>query len=191
MDFASIRELQKLWTHHCTSGAARNSREVVKYQIVKYVEDRNADDINRGDYDCFVSVKAIINHLVHNHGSLTTSLFIDMNGSPATPSPEAVTWIITTCIQELVDDQYLLYIYDRQRVRSRIAELVRYLSYLKQRFDEDYTSSPGLAHMVKLEVKNRLRPRRDIPLMQAIRTLSTVKNIIQIDETFGRFYRKI
>lgn len=187
MDFASIGELQKLWTHQCTSGAARNSREAVKYQIVKYVEDRNADDINRGDYDCFVSVKAIINHLVHNHGSLTTSLFIDMNGSPATPSPEAVTWIITTCIQELVDDQYLLYIYDRQRVRSRIAELVRYLSYLKQRFDEDYTSSPGLAHMVKLEVKDRLRPRRDIPLMQAIRTLSTVKNVIQIDENIRPF----
>ena len=29
----------------------RNKKEAVKYQIVKYVEDRNADDINR-DYDC-------------------------------------------------------------------------------------------------------------------------------------------
>ncbi len=187
MDFASIEELQKLWTHHCTPEAAENSKEAVKYQIVKYVEDRNAADINRGDYDCFVSLKDIINHLTKNHGSLITSLFIGMKGSPTAPSPETVTWIIVTCVQELVDDQYLLYIYDRQRVRSRIAELVRYLSYLKQRFDEDYTASPGLTHMVKLEVKSRLRPRRDIPLMRAIRTLSAVKNAVQIDENIRPF----
>ena len=116
-----------------------------------------------------------------------TSLFTDMKGSPATPSPETITWIVVTCIQELVDDHYLIYIYDRQRVRSRIAELVRYLSYLKQRFDGDYTSSPGLAHMVKLEVKSRLRPRRDIPLMRAVRTISTVKNVVQIDESIQPF----
>jgi len=186
VNFASIEELQKLWTHPCTP-EVENSKEAVKYQIVKYVEDRNADDINRGDYDCFVSLKDIINHLTKNHGSLIISLFIGMKGSLTAPSPEMVTWIIATCIQELVDDQYLLYIYDRQRVRSRIAELVRYLSYLKQRFDEDYTASPGLAHMVKLEVKSRLRPRRDIPLMQAIRKLSAVKNAIPINEDIRPF----
>lgn len=190
MDFASIEELQKLWTHPCTPEAVESNKEAVKYQILKYIEDRNADDINRGDYDCFVSLKDIVNHLTDNHGSLITSLFIGMKGSPTTPSPETVTWIIVTCVQELVDEQYLLYIYDRQRVRSRIAELVRYLSYLKQRFDEDYTASPGLAHMVKLEVKSRLRPRRDIPLMQAIRTLSAVKNAIQIDENIRPFLQK-
>lgn len=182
--------LQKLWIHPCTPEAAENNREAVKYQIAKYVEDRNADDINRGDYDCFVSLKDIIKHLTKNHGSLITSLFIGMKGSQTAPSPETTTWIIATCVQELVDEQYLLYIYDRQRVRSRIAELVRYLSYLKQRFDEDYTVSPGLAHMVKLEVKSRLRPRRDIPLVQAIRTLSAVKNAVQIDENIRPFLQK-
>ncbi len=190
VDFASIGELQKLWTQHYTVEAAENSRRTVKYQIVKYVEDRNADDINRGDYDCFVSVKDIINHLTKNYGSSITSLFIGIMGSLATPPPETVTWIIATCIQELVDDQHLLYIYDRQRVRSRIAELVRYLSYLKQRFDEDYTVSPGLTQVVKLEVKNRLRPRRDIPLIQAIRKLSVVKNVTQIDENIQPLIQK-
>jgi len=190
VDFASMEGLQKLWIHPCTPEAAENNREAVKYQIAKYVEDRNADDINRGDYDCFVSLKDIIKHLTKNHGSLITSLFIGMKGSQTAPSPETTTWIIATCVQELVDEQYLLYIYDRQRVRSRIAELVRYLSYLKQRFDEDYTVSPGLAHMVKLEVKSRLRPRRDIPLVQAIRTLSAVKNAVQIDENIRPFLQK-
>lgn len=187
VDFVHIETLQKQWEQNCSSDTARDSKEGLKYQIIKYVESRNSDDINQGNYDCFVSIKDIIEHLIKNHNSSIASLFLHLHGSPATPSLETVNWIISTCIQEHVDDHYLLYVYDKQRVRSRIAELVRYLSYLKQRFEKDYTASPGLTHMVKLDVKCRLRPRRNTPLIQAIRTIATLKNTTQIDENIRLF----
>ncbi len=185
MDLLSIEVLQKQWTQNNSSDVIKRGKEALKYQIAKYVEDRNADDINRGDYDCFVSIKDIGAHIKNNHRSSITSLLVHLQASHETPSLETVNWIISTCIQEMVDESRLLYIYDKQRVRSRIAELVRYLSYLKQRFDDNYSNSPGLTHMIKLEIKNRLRPQRNIPLIKSIRTISTLINTTQIDNTIG------
>lgn len=58
--------------------------------------------------------------------------------------------------------------------RSRIAEIVRLLSKLRQRFwGQTYRDSKTLTRAVKLEVTDRQTPRREIPLEQTIYEMLT------------------
>ncbi|MEA5386780.1 DEAD/DEAH box helicase [Haloarculaceae archaeon H-GB11] len=68
-------------------------------------------------------------------------------------------------IESLEDDDELLYVYDRQRVRSRVAEMARYFALIRQRIDEDtdFQFAPNLVKMVKLAIIDREQPIVDGP----------------------------
>jgi hypothetical protein len=160
----------------------------LKYILLKYVEDRNKQEINRGNYDCYVPICDILHYVkgttkVVHIASLAGFCGCESGSYSEKDIAEIYDVIILQCLREMVDDGVLLYVYDKQRVRSRIAELVRYFSYLKQRFDDDYEQSPGLIQMVKLETKSRRRPKRDIPLKDALRTVFAVKDEVRLSES--------
>ncbi|EJG06160.1 DEAD/DEAH box helicase domain protein [Methanofollis liminatans DSM 4140] len=172
------------------NGNSQGKKEIqsLKYALLKYVEDRNEQDINRGDYDCFVPICDILHDIEGTEDPvLLTSLAdhcgFDSGSFDKNDLSEIYRVIILQCLREMVNDGVLLYVYDKQRVRSRIAELVRYFSYLKQRFDDDYESSPGLTQMVKLKTKSRRRPKRDIILKNALQSVFTVKDEVRLNES--------
>lgn len=190
MDQDTLENFHVIWASILRmNDESQEKKEIqsLKYILLKYIEDRNEQDINRGDYDCFVPICDILRYIegakepvqltyLADHFGFGSGSF-DENG----PS-EIYDVIILQCIREMVDDGMLLYVYDKQRVRSRIAELVRYFSYLKQRFDDDYEQSPGLTQMVKLETKSRMRPKRDIPLEDTLQTVFGVKDEVRLSE---------
>ncbi|QYZ78053.1 DEAD/DEAH box helicase [Methanofollis formosanus] len=160
----------------------------LKYILLKYVEDRNERDINRGNYDCYVPICDILHNIKGTDGSVRLTFLanrcgFDSGSCNEKDLTEIYHVIILQCLREMVNDGILLYVYDKQRVRSQIAELVRYFSYLKQRFDDDYESSPGLTQMVKLQTKSRKRPKRDIPLKDALQTVFSVKDEVRLNES--------
>ncbi len=159
----------------------------LKYVLLKYVEDRNERDINRGNYDCYVPICDILQDIKRTGGAtyltyLANCCEFDSDSCDKTNLSEIYDVIILQCLREMVDVGMLLYVYDKQRVRSQIAELARYFSYLKQRFDDDYDQSPGLSQMVKLQTKSRRRPKRDIPLKNALQSVFTVKDEVRLNE---------
>ena len=183
MDFQQFKSFSERWTDLTDQ---QNEYVVkIKTAIQIFVEKENEIAINRGIYDCSVSLKAILNEIsVNKTGDIPhimVALGYSLDTSP--DSPEQLGLIIRQCVDDLVREQSLLYVYDKQRVRSRIAELVRYFSYLKQRMDEDYSQSPGLTHMVKLHIRSRKTPKRNIKLRQALIDVASVKNQVIIDES--------
>lgn len=185
MDINTINSFRTRWTS--LTAEQKESAERIKSAIQAFVEKNNETDINSGIYDCFVSIFTISEHLVAKNRNDLLSL-VRICGLPdddADESREAQRLIIVRCIDELVTAGVLLYVYDKQRVRSRIAELVRYFSYLKQRMDEEYDRSPGLTHMVKLHIKVRKRPKRNIPLQSALREIYEVKRRVRINDSIS------
>lgn len=158
---------------------ALSTKDSLLNAILRYVEEQNERDINRGNYDCFIGISSIIHEITITHSCQLEKISKIITGSDCLLD-EVSAWIISTCVHELVQQGRLLYIYDKQRVRSRIAETVRYFAYLKQRFEPNYSNSPGLSHMVKLSVKTRKRPKRIIPLDSGLRQLVQCKNEVSI-----------
>lgn len=159
--------------------------ERIKTNLLVFIEKKNETDINSGVYDCAVSVSELIDYVVATSPGELQALR-NVLGGPSDVSSSAREMecvIVTQCIREMVEMGVILHVYDKQRVRSRIAELVRYLSYLKQRMDEEYDQSPGLTHMVKLQVKHRMRPARTVPLQLVIRDIFEIKNHITLNDS--------
>ncbi|HQK82956.1 MAG TPA: DEAD/DEAH box helicase [Atribacter sp.] len=159
--------------------------EKIKNNLLEFIEKKNEIDINSGIYDCSVSVADLINHVFVTFPGELKVLRNELTGSSDVSSfpREEECVIVTQCIREMVESGVIFYIYDKQRVRSRIAELVRYLSYLKQRMDEDYNQSPGLIQMVKLHIKPRMRPERTVPLPKVIHNIFETKNYITLNDS--------
>ena len=72
-------------------------------------------------------------------------------------------------LKELSEKMYVLKLYDERGnvvgYRSRIAEIARLISCLKQRFSEDdIYNAPNLVSSVKLRIKDRYVTRRSIPI---------------------------
>lgn len=79
-------------------------------------------------------------------------------------------------LDELSRRMYVLKLYDKQGnivgYRSRIAEITRLISYLKQRFSEDdIYEAPNLVSSVKLRIKDRYVTRRSKPIGDLMATL--------------------
>jgi len=206
IDIPSPQILESRWNKLTgESEPENNSRSAIESlndAILRYVEEQNETDINRGNYDCFVGILSVIDEIKVSQPiplSIVTTELSESN----TPQNEIIVWVISRCIEDLVEEGRLLYIYDKQRVRSRIAEMVRYFSYLKQRFEPNYSRSPGLAHMVKLSVKIRRRPKRTIRLDSGLRKLVHCKNEVsllpdikpllqeRLDSSFSYFRRMV
>ena len=182
MNFQQFKTFSERWTELTD----QQNEYIVKTKtaIQIFVEKENESAINRGIYDCSVSLQIILNEISGNKTGeiphIMVALEYSLDASP--DSSEKIGLIVRQCVDDLVNEQSLLYVYDKQRVRSRIAELVRYFSFLKQRMDEDYSQSPGLTHMVKLHIRSRKTPKRNIKLRQALIDVASVKNQVIIED---------
>jgi hypothetical protein len=69
----------------------------------------------------------------------------------------------TSFLDFLIKEDLVSYVYDRQRIRSRVFEIIHYLSNLRQRLNnkDSIDNSPRLVEMLKVEFKRRTRPKRD------------------------------
>lgn len=183
MNFESFVAFQKTWRTLSPEYASMVGK--IKTSLLVIIEKKNETDINSGRYDSTVSVSELVEYVVVTFPSELQGLIQEMSTpDDARHSPrDEECMIISQCLREMAESGVILFVYDMQRVRSRIAELVRYLSYLKQRMDEEYDQSPGLTHMVKLHIKHRMQPARTIALQEVIREVFLIKNQITLNES--------
>jgi len=74
---------------------------------------------------------------------------------------------VTLALSRLADQGHLM-LAEEGRVRSRTAELARELRHLKQRFREDDAHRrPYLVRNLKVELRDRMKPQRNLPLDEA------------------------
>jgi len=130
-------------------------KEIVLDDVLTFIEERDALQIRYGIYDTLIS------------GS---DLFAGMK-LPGDPFYIKLEYSLRT----LMGEKFLLPLnlpgdIRKWEFRSRIAEIVRLLSKLRQRFRDhhSYRDSPKLTRSVKLEVVNRKFPRRTIELSKCV-----------------------
>lgn len=156
------------------------------FSIQKFVEGRNERSVNQGDYDCTVGLTLVQDHLRRRPAYQDLVRGLGIRDDPA-----AAGLITSILVERLIGEGTLLYVYDRQRVRSRIAEMARYLAHLRQRFDpETYAGSPRLTQMVKLRARSRWRPRRSRPLKGAMRDVAGEKGRVNLDPAIYRILER-
>jgi len=82
-------------------------------------------------------------------------------------------------IEQLVSEDELLYIYNRQQVRSHVAEMTRYFALLRQRLSDEtpYNFSPNLVKMVKLASADRKQPIIDPGAPESTELVSPLRQI--------------
>ncbi|WP_435319015.1 DEAD/DEAH box helicase [Haloarchaeobius sp. TZWSO28] len=139
----------------------------VKNDVLDTITEECARGINAGDYDATASLRRVFEKFVDEHCEEDTSFVTDVLESDALivevleRGRESVAQIIfQQLIEELVDSGELLYVYNRQQVRSHVAEMARYFALIRQRrfADTDYSFLPNLVKMVKLASADREQP---------------------------------
>ncbi|RZV05164.1 helicase-like protein [Natrinema hispanicum] len=139
----------------------------VKNDILDTVTDACASGINAGNYDATASMQNVFEAFVDEHCADDAPFVTDVLESDALivevleRGHEQVAQIIfQQLIEELVDNGDLLYVYNRQQVRSHVAEMARYFALIRQRLssDTDYSFSPNLVKMVKIASADREQP---------------------------------
>jgi hypothetical protein len=134
---------------------------------LRHIDEQCKRQINAGEYDSTAKLSEAFEwfseaHLAAN-SNLVQSVFMTDHVQPYVvehgrdPMGRVV---FRRIIETLEDDDELLYVYDRQRVRSRVAEMVRYFALIRQRLDKetDFKFTPNLVKMVKMDVIDREQP---------------------------------
>lgn len=117
------------------------------FAVLNDLEDIEADRINHGVFEGWVSPQGLA----------------DRTGRARV--------IVTRAVGRLAAHGYLM-IAEDQRVRSRMAETARSMRYVKQRFDKtDAARRPYLVRSLKVELRNRNKPSRDVDLGLTIASL--------------------
>ena len=179
----SEKWLSRLDTYTAHEIKFKNAVDVISFKILKFVENENQTDINKGEYGCYVGIKDIVTFVLKldsvEYNIVKSELSNELSFDDDISEDDLIGWFVTQVIKDLVDKKQLLYVYDHQRVRSRIAEMVFYFSTLRQRIPYsdkvglpfEYHESPNLAQMVKLSAQSRTRPKRSEELLDVLRTI--------------------
>jgi hypothetical protein len=118
------------------------------FKILNCLEDIEARQINFGVFDGWLSAAA----LAHRSRYSVTD--------------------VTSALGRLETNGYVLLTEDG-RVRSRMAELARELRHVKQRFkSDDAGKRPYLVRSLKLELRDRNKPERDVDLVTSLSKLA-------------------
>lgn len=139
----------------------------VQQHLLRWVDETCKEQVNAGNYDSAVALKELFDQyyetFVTGDQVLEVGTRIDLRPVfPGTLTNEvAAKLLFQRLIDELVDRDVLLYVYDKQRVRSRVAEVARYFALLRQRFadESDFEESPSLTKMVKMDIQPRDKPK--------------------------------
>ncbi len=116
--------------------------------VLNALEAIEADQINFGIFEAWISPQALADRL------------------------ELPRFAVAASISRLNAHGFVMLAED-QRLRSRMAEVAREMRYVKQRFrPDDAASRPYLVRSLKIELRDRNKPRRDISLGEAVQTIA-------------------
>lgn len=141
-------------------------REVTD-DVVDIVTDICSSEINAGNYDGAASLADVLDEFLEEHCTDDSDFTKDVLESDAVivdtlelGREQVARAIFQRLIEELVDSGQLLYVYNRQQVRSHVAEMARYFALIRQRLqrDTEYQFTPNLVKMVKLASADREQP---------------------------------
>lgn len=122
--------------------------EDLDFIILNALEDFEANQINFGIYEGWISPQTLADQLPFSR------------------------LVVATAVGRLTAHGYVM-LAEEQRLRSRMGELARELRYVKQRFrPDDADSRPYLVRSLKVELRDRNKPRRDVKLSNVIADLS-------------------
>lgn len=129
----------------------------LEQRLLREIDNHCKRQINAGNYDATVALRELYEDFVD-------TIADDERFSDAVPrevgEDHASHLVFQRLVDELEDRNTILYVYDRQRVRSRVAEVTRYFALLRQRFvGEDYEFTPSLTKMVKMDIQSREKPK--------------------------------
>jgi len=139
----------------------------VQDDVLDTVTEECRRQINAGNYDATASLSTVLEAYLDEYcqadSAFTTDvlhsdeLVVDTLDHGETTLARA---IFQRLIEHLVDDGQLLYVHNRQQVRSHVAEMTRYFALMRQRLtdDTDYQFTPNLVKMVKLASADRQQP---------------------------------
>lgn len=141
--------------------------ELLQQHILRWIDHECKEQVNAGNYDSAVSLQALQNRFyetfVTNEREAEYGNTIDITHAfPGEVSNQVASKLIFQyIIDKLEEKDVLLYVYDKQRVRSRVAEVTRYFALLRQRFadESDFEYNPSLTKMVKMDIQSREKPK--------------------------------
>ncbi len=184
----------------------------VREDIVDAVTEACRQEINAGNYDGTAALSEIYEtfaecHLEDDSQFVTAvlesdTLIVDTMEVGEEPLARG---IFKRLVDELVEEGTLLYVHNRQQVRSHVAEMTRYFALMRQRLDEqvDYRFTPNLVKMVKLDSADRQQPIMGRDRKQAARFRRPIREINEtiadeqtdpaweFDDTVGNEWRSL
>ncbi|KAB1184835.1 MULTISPECIES: DEAD/DEAH box helicase, partial [Haloferax] len=160
----------------------------LKATTLRRIDETCKRQINAGEYDATAKLVDIYQWFEDKHLSedseLTREVFM---------ADDVLQWVshhgrdqvgrvvFRRIIETLEQNDELLYVYDRQRVRSRTAEMARYFALIRQRISDDeetdFDFAPNLVKMVKMAIIDREQPIFEGE--QAAQFNPTLRNIIK------------
>lgn len=159
-----INTIEQAWT---TFVENQEICHEVQDDVLDAVTKECRRQINAGDYDASAALSDVFDEFQDEHCGdecafvtevlHSDSLIVDTLDHGEHVIAQA---IFQRLIEQLVDDGHLIYVGNRQQVRSHVAEMTRYFAFMRQRVveDTDYQFTPNLVKMVKLASENRQQP---------------------------------
>lgn len=178
--------LQRAWA---TFEKNETVYQEVQDDLLNRVTQSCRRQINAGDYDAAVPLNEVFDSLVSRHcddESLfatsvlrSDSIIVDTMQYGKDTIARA---IFKRLVEDLVHDGQLLYVYNRQQVRSHVAEMTRYFALMRQRLTDqtDYQFTPNLVKMVKLASADREQPIFGSDNDQAANFRTPIRQVIDL-----------
>lgn len=160
-------QIEALWTALTEENDQLYS--ALRSGVLRRVDEGCKQQINAGNYDATVKLATVFDWFATEHLQ-DESVFVTEVLESDTVFMETLEYdreqlghlLFDRLVADLEADDELLYVYDRQRVRSRVAEMVRYFALIRQRLDtdewSDYGFAPNLVKMVKMDILDREQP---------------------------------
>lgn len=166
----------------------------LEFEILRYVEDQDKTEIGHGIFNGTTDIRDIVDRFSHQvKSTIGAHLLKHFKAEGYFLSlDDIVSVLIIQTIERLVSKGFLLYIYDVNRVKSRIGEIVRYLHHLRRRLepgDYERVGSPDLTQGIKLAIEDREHPKRDLPANDVLSKLKDQFLAGQIQDPLLKFYQ--
>ncbi|MFC7095898.1 DEAD/DEAH box helicase [Halobaculum marinum] len=159
--------IEQIWSEFTESTEVYRD---VRDDIVRIVTEMCRRQINAGTYDSAASLSEVFGEFKGEHLATDAAFRQEVLESGETQmitlelgsaGEENLAHVVfDRLVEELVEDRELLYVHNRQQVRSHVAEMARYFALIRQRInvDTDYSFTPNLVKMVKLASAPREQP---------------------------------
>lgn len=160
-------QLDVLWEAFTVEHESLHER--IRARTQRKIDERCKEELNAGNYDAAVPLADVFDWFQDEYLDDNSQFVTEILESDAVfmetidfTREQLGMQVFERLIEELNERNELIYVSDRQRVRSRVAELARYFALVRQRIRvdglTDYGFSPNLVKMVKLDIIDRDQP---------------------------------